>query len=187
VFYMTDSAQPEDYDDDTGERRYRPGRGGFDPQAAELAARARYAFRQRVVFGLLLLAVVSGLFAGFALPLVWWGHAAVDVILLCYLGYLRRQVRIEQEVRARRVARAARVSRPVTAAPPRERQQHVERAYHTEAAAEPAAQEPAKPTPRLPERIVPAGASVVELDDEDPGFHELDGQAPTPYRRAVGE
>src|SRR5829696_1125191 len=36
------------------DRRYRPGRGGFDPEAAELAARARYGFRQRVVLGLLL-------------------------------------------------------------------------------------------------------------------------------------
>src|SRR3954465_15577652 len=28
---------------------YRPGRGGFDPEAAEIAARAKYSFRQRIV------------------------------------------------------------------------------------------------------------------------------------------
>src|SRR5215207_5299185 len=93
------------------DRRYRPGRGGFDPEAAELAARARYGLRQRVVLGLLLTGLATGLLAGFALPLLWWGHAFIDLCLVSYLVYLRRQVRIEQEIRQRRAIRAARARR----------------------------------------------------------------------------
>lgn len=87
-----------------GERRYRPGRGGYDPEAAALAARARYVFRQRVVFGLLGAAVLT-LALGFAYSLFWSVHAVLDTALIGYLAYLRRQVRIEAEVRNRRAAR----------------------------------------------------------------------------------
>jgi hypothetical protein len=88
--------------------RYRPGRGGYDAEAAEAAAAARYVFRQRLVFGLALLAVATGLAAGgLALANGWYVHAAVDLCLLGYLAYLRRQVRLEQSIRARRAARMA--------------------------------------------------------------------------------
>ena len=43
--------------------RYRPGRGGYDPRPPPLTARARYAFRQRVVLVLLILAVGSAVAA----------------------------------------------------------------------------------------------------------------------------
>lgn len=88
--------------------RYRPGRGGFDPEAAELAARARYTFRQRMVLGLVLLAVVSALVAwGLSVPEAWWVHGGADVVLVAYLVNLRRQVRLENAIRARRAARQA--------------------------------------------------------------------------------
>ncbi len=57
----------EEHDDRRWERpppRYRPGRGGFDPEAAAIAARARYAFRQRVVLAMLIAALVTGVVAG---------------------------------------------------------------------------------------------------------------------------
>lgn len=88
------------------ERQYRPGRGGYDPEAAALAARARYVFRQRVVFGLLG-AVIGTLALGFVYSLFWSVHAVLDTALIGYLAYLRRQVRIEAEVRNRRAARMA--------------------------------------------------------------------------------
>jgi hypothetical protein len=162
-------------DQPRGERRYRPGRGGFDPEAAALAARTRYAFRQRVVFFLLLAAVATGLFAGFALPVVWWAHGALDVLLVGYLVYLRRQVRIEQEIRQRRLDRATRVRRAAGA--PRQD------------ADSDSAEPPESPTSpqRLPQRGIPRGAAVVDLDDEDPGLCDLESQVSTPYRRAVGE
>lgn len=102
----------QDYRDDDGrwERpapRYRPGRGGFDPEAAALAARARYAFRQRVVLGMLIAAAVTAVVAILAVPGVWWLHAGVDLALVGYLIYLRTQVRMEEAIRDRRAARMA--------------------------------------------------------------------------------
>ena len=82
-----------------------PGRGGYDPQAAAMAARARYAFRQRVVLFLLILAVGSAVAAYLTVPQLWWAHGAVDVVLVGYLVYLRRQVRVEEAIRRRRSAR----------------------------------------------------------------------------------
>lgn len=164
-------AMSEPTGDGEPDRRYRPGRGGFDPEAAELAARARYGLRQRIVLGLLLTALATGLLAGFALPILWWAHGFADVCLVAYLAYLRRQVRIEQEIRYRRAIRAARVRRAL----PR--------------AADPAPPEPEpEPAPRAPQRPPPhPGATIVELDDEDPAFHELDAESQPSYRRAAGQ
>jgi hypothetical protein len=87
--------------------RYRRGRGGFDPEAAALTARARYATRQRVVLVMLVLVVGTALAGGFLAGWVWWLHVLVDLTLVGYLVYLRRQVRLEEAIRARRAARAA--------------------------------------------------------------------------------
>jgi hypothetical protein len=121
-----DDAAGEDWaedqsDDRLWERppaRYRAGRGGFDAEAAALTARARYAFRQRVVLAMLVLAVATGVVAGVALPMLWWAHGAVDVLLVGYLVYLRRQVRMEEAIRARRAARMAGTRRPSAADDP---------------------------------------------------------------------
>jgi hypothetical protein len=98
-----------DADTDAGrDARYRPGRGGYDAEAAELAARARYTFRQRMVLGLVLLSVASALVAwGLSVPEAWYVHGGADVLLLAYLINLRRQVRLENAIRARRAARFA--------------------------------------------------------------------------------
>ncbi|WP_329067800.1 divisome protein SepX/GlpR [Amycolatopsis sp. NBC_01480] len=190
-------------DEPVRERRasYRPGRGGFDPEAADIAARAKYAFRQRIVVILLVVAAGSAAFAGFVLPIVWWGHAVVDVVLVGYLGYLRRQVRIENEIRQRRMARYS-----STRAPRRTSERPI---ADEEPAAHPVAGRPAperddareqddvevvapqrreiverKPSPMSRIR---RQAVVVDLDDEDPAFEELDEPGTSPYRRAVGE
>ncbi|MCP2261943.1 hypothetical protein LX15_005670 [Streptoalloteichus tenebrarius] len=151
-------------------RRYRPGRGGFDPDHAAAVARAKYQFRQRVVLAMLLLALVSGVLAFVAVPLLWWVHGALDVLLVGYLTYLRRQVRIEEEVRQRRLARLAGARR--------------------RAAGQPHPTTPAERDEQLatpPHRSPRPGALVVEIDDEDPAFDELDAPTPFSYRRAVGE
>ncbi|HEX4251567.1 MAG TPA: gephyrin-like molybdotransferase receptor GlpR [Pseudonocardia sp.] len=90
------------------ERRFQRGRGGYDAEAAAAAAQARYVVRQRLVLALVLLAVATGLLAG-GLHLAdgWYLHAGVDLCLVGYLAYLRRQVRVEQAIRARRAARMA--------------------------------------------------------------------------------
>lgn len=95
--------------------RYRPGRGGFDAEADAENARRRYAVRQRVVLTLLALALITGVAAAAALRVLWWAHAAVDLILVSYLAHLRRQVREEARIRARRAARMAGTRRPAAA------------------------------------------------------------------------
>lgn len=195
---------PEDYAEDEAEdeaeesypeehyvpvrpRAYRPGRGGFDPEVAERTARAKYAARQRLVIILLVLAVVTGLTAGLVLSTLWWAHAAVDLTLVGYLTYLRRQVRIEEQIRQRRAARMA-TPRPRPSVRPHAAPPPVE-AEHDDEQADPEEHVSALPPVA---RLVPApihhpGATRLELDDEDPAFDELDAPGSPHYRRAVGE
>ncbi len=177
---------------------YRPGRGGFDPEAAEMAARAKYSFRQRVVVILLVVAVVTAGVAGFLFPLVWWGHAVADVVLVGYLVYLRRQVRIEEEIRQRRLARFNSTRAPRRPSEPGPRpsvsasvDDDVELEDEADDVAavevvEPARREIVERRPSPTSRIR-RNAVVVDLDDEDPAFEELDEPGTGPYRRAVGE
>lgn len=160
-------------------RRYRPGRGGFDPEAAALAAKAKYAFRQRVVVLLLLTVVTTAVVAGVVLPVLWWAHGAVDVVLVAYLVYLRRQVRIEEEIRQRRLARLRAASRrtPRRAGPVEDVEVVV-----SEPGDVVGAERKPMPTTRVRRQAV-----VVDLEDEDPAFHELDDPGHYPYRKAAGE
>lgn len=180
--YTEYSEYSEYEDDDSGPRPYRPGRGGFDPEAAAFAARARYAFRQRVVVTTLMAALISGLVAGLLSPVVWSLHAAIDIGLVAYLGYLRRQVRIEEEIRERRTARLA-VQRRAHTQP---RPAHVEHDAHGPDLDDELVEAPL-PARRPLARHVHPGAVVVDTDDEDPMFAELDEPGALPYRRAVGE
>ena len=181
-------------------RPYRPGRGGYDPEAAAASARAKYAFRQRAVLLLLVLAVLSALFAGLVMPIVWWGHGAVDLLLVGYLGYLRRQVRIEAEVRERRQARMrGRVADEAEFVETEyDHADYVEEATPDDVEAlAPAPVEPKlseyedapRSTPaRAPYRPGPVltGTTVVDIDDEDPAFEDLDLPHRRGYRRAAG-
>jgi hypothetical protein len=159
------------------ERRYRAGRGGYDPEVAEQLAQAKYAFRQRVVLGLALAALATVVLAYTVSSLLWWLHATLDVAIVAYLGYLRRQVRIEEQVRQRRAARLA-GSRPresVAADVPAEVIQDVE----------PIREPTVWPAPELP--ATHPTAEALEFDDEDPIFDELKPVFEPPYRRAAGE
>jgi len=163
------------------ERRYRPGRGGYDPEAAALAARARYVYRQRVVIGLLAAAVVTLVLALLGSSAFWWPQVLLDLLLVAYLGYLRRQVQIEEEVRNRRAARLA----GSRAAAPRQDAVASEQVTEWEQDEDVAAEPP--PRPAEPPRQTHPTAVAVEVDDEDPAFAELDPSFEPPYRRAVGE
>ncbi|SFO22291.1 hypothetical protein SAMN05216207_103742 [Pseudonocardia ammonioxydans] len=107
-----DELEPEE-EWDHPPARYRPGRGGFDPEAAAAAAHAKYAFRQRVVLALLVLLVAAGATALLVSTLFWWVAGALGLGLVGYLTYLRRQVRIEESIRARRAARLSGRRAPV--------------------------------------------------------------------------
>ncbi|RSN31781.1 hypothetical protein DL990_17635 [Amycolatopsis sp. WAC 01416] len=163
---------------------YRPGRGGFDPEAADMAARAKYAFRQRVVIALLVLVVTTAAVAGFLTPTVWWANGVVDAGLIGYLAYLRRQVRIENEIRQRRLARFNNTRAPRRPANAGDDESHESHEDVEVVAAERPAVVERKPSPmsRLRRQAV-----VVDLDDEDPAFHELDEPGTRPFRRAAGE
>jgi len=179
-------AQPEEPAvDEPGERRYRSGRGGYDPELAAQLARAKYAFRQRVVLSLAVGALVTFALAYTVSSLLWWMHAALDIALVGYLGYLRRQVRIEDEVRARRAARLAdaHVRAPAADVRPEipgdvahDTEEPLEQPLAQRAAAAAAASSPPHPT-----------AVALDFDDEDPMFDELQPAFQPPYRRAVGE
>ncbi len=183
-----DDDYDEYLDDDVVHRPYRPGRGGFDAETARIVAQARYAFRRRVVAFMLVASVVTGLLAGILYPVVWWGHAAVDLVLVGYLVYLRRQVRIEEDVRARRQARLAQARRRTAPAPTPTARPEVEQPRAAEPTPEPEEHQETglAPRPRFQHRTRP-GTIVVEADDEDPVFVELDGPQYPRYRRAAGE
>lgn len=166
---------------------YRRGRGGFDPDAATAQAHRLYARRQRLVVLMLVGALVTA-FAAFAVPTVWWPHVLIDLVLIAYLSYLRRQVRIEDDIRRRRTARMA-TRRAIAHAP-----RATDRIY--EAARERMTSDPRpEPTEPVLERRPPLrprsplpDADVVELDDEDPAFDELEHfAADYYYRRASGQ
>lgn len=178
------------------ERPFRRGRGGYDPETAALVAQAKYAFRRRVVAFLFVAAVASGIVAGVFYTKLWYGHAAIDLLLVGYLTYLRRQVRIEEEIRARRLARLQQVRRRRATGPqPQEtpavvadlpRQAAVVSEEPETTQVEVVEDRPAlPPLPRFEHHVRP-GTIPVDSDDEDPVFVELEGLESLRYRGAVG-
>lgn len=195
---MTEQRPPRDSgpDDELYRRPYRPGRGGFDPEAAALAARARYAFRQRVVSGLLMITVASVALAFIVTSSAWWAVVGAVVALAGYLAYLRRQVHIEEEVRRRRAARLGAVG---ARRAPAAREEDYDDSHSDVCDCErydgedvvddqqSVRGEAVTPAALTPPPLTHPRAVVVDLDDEDPAFAELDPTFEPPYRRAVGE
>ena len=176
-------------------RRYRPGRGGFDPEIAEAAARAKYVYRQRVVASLIIVAIIAAVAGVVVLPVLWVVHALTDMVLVGYLAYLRRQVRIENEIRQRRLARynnfhglgssesasfAENDTDFIRETPSVDAFEEVRISENRSPIV--GAERKPSPTSRLRRHAV-----VVDLDDEDPAFHELAEHAPLAFRRASGE
>ncbi|MBU3061488.1 hypothetical protein KO481_08120 [Nocardia sp. NEAU-G5] len=163
-----DFAEPEvEYaDPETGDSEFtvgrivpiRRGRGGYDPEADAVARAARYRFRQRTTLGLALSALLFGAFAVAVTRMLWWGCGASVLVLVAYLIYLRRQVRIEEDIRRRRTARLSRGARP------------------SAAKAEPSdARAPEAPSmDRETARDLRRRAVVLDVDDEDPSFDFLE-------------
>ncbi|MFI5714187.1 gephyrin-like molybdotransferase receptor GlpR [Nocardia sp. NPDC051750] len=152
---------PEALEDDGDFVPTRRGRGGYDPEADAIARAARYTFRQRAVVALILAAVLCGGLAVAIGPLFWWGCGGALLSLVTYLGYLRKQVRIEQEIRRRRSARLA----------DRDRELGGEPAADEESAVSPAAR---PGMDRDTARALRRRSQLLEPDDEDPAFEHLD-------------
>lgn len=155
----------------------RRGRGGYDPEADAIARAARYTFRQRAVAGLILGAVLCGGLAVAVSPLLWWGCGGAALSLVTYLGYLRKQVRVEQEIRRRRSARLSGRGQ--------------DQGEHGSPAGDGISSRTARPgMDRDTARALRRRSHLLEPDDEDPVFEHLDaydaGVARTVRNRATG-
>jgi hypothetical protein len=142
----------------------RRGRGGFDPEAAEATRAFRYQQRRRITLILLVATVAFSVLAALVFSWLWVGALVSLALLVGYLTYLRRQVRIEATIRQKRMERLqrARQIRPEYARAPRRTRGGMS--------------------------AVQPGRSVVDLDDDDPGFDDLDEyQEQVNYRRAAGQ
>lgn len=131
-------------------RRHR-----YDADAAAAVIARKYASRKRVLM-LMALALVVSAWASFLLtPTAWWFCGSTAAVTVLYLGYLRRQTRIEERVHRRRMQRMARSRLGVENTHDRE--------YDV-----------------VPARLRRPGAVVLDIDDEDPIFEHLDY---APYAR----
>lgn len=181
----TDDTDDEPADDGTDEARwerpaprYRPGRGGFDPEADAESARRRYAFRQRVVLALLVAALITAVVAVVAVRVVWWAHGAIDLLLVGYLVYLRRQVREEAAIRERRQTRMA-GTRRTSAADDQDLDEWARRGREVTRRAP--VEDEADDAPEAPAPRADAAPELDELDDE------LDEDGDASRVRGVGE
>lgn len=156
--------------DEYDNERYRPvpvrhGRGGYDPDHAEKTRAYRFQRRRRVALTLLLLTLVSGLVGQLLVAPGWYACGVFGALLVGYLTYLRRQVKIEADISARRMERLRRARQ-----------------------IRPEFRETRRTGTRVPESRYDTRRQIVDLDDDDPAFDDLDTyHAPITYRRAVGE
>jgi hypothetical protein len=130
----------------------------YDPDTAAAVIARKYASRKRVLMVMALTLVGSAAAAFLLTPTAWWFCGSIAGVTLLYLGYLRRQTRIEERVHRRRTQRMARS------------RLGVENTYAHEFDV-------------VPSRLRRPGAVVLEIDDEDPVFEHLDY---APYARDYG-
>ncbi len=158
--YVEDSSglEPEADDEDTGLRESAmPAsarrRRRFDTKTAAAVTARKYAFRRKVLMVMAVVLVGSATAAFEISQTAWWVCGIATAITLLYLGYLRRQTRIEEKVRRRRTQRMARARFGV--------ENTRDRDYDV-----------------VPSRLRRPGAVVLEIDDEDPIFEHLDYAMP---------
>jgi hypothetical protein len=121
----------------------------YDPAKAAAISARKYKFRKRMLAVMTVAMVASAAYAYFQAPWGWYVCGATAAVTLLYLGYLRRQTRIEQRLMRRRAMRAARARLGVENTEDRD-------------------------LDLVPSRLRRPGAVVLEIDDEDPMFEHLD-------------
>jgi hypothetical protein len=158
--YVEDSsgleAEAEDEYDDADTRAMvaaRSRRRRFDTKHATAISARKYAQRRRVLMVMAVILVGTATAAFEITPTAWWVCGSATAVTLLYLGYLRRQTRIEERVRRRRSQRMERARLGVENAHDRD--------YEV-----------------VPSRLRRPGAVVLEIDDEDPIFEHLDYAMP---------
>lgn len=167
----------------------RAGRGGFDPVAADQARAYRFRQRRRTASALLLLTLLG---AGVGAVGIGYGYVAAAVagpLLVLYFAYLRRQVRIEESIRVRRAARLER-ARQIR---PGYRPSVAEQVWmhRTGEIPRPGSVDPAAYAVRshVRQTVPPAGlgrGTLVDVEDSDPIFDDLEYYRPVEYRRRAG-
>jgi hypothetical protein len=145
----------------------RPGRGTFDPESDAKSQAYKYSRRRRVLSVLVLLTAGFAGLAFAAAPSLWVAAGVSAVLLVLFLVYLRRQVRIENEIRQRRLAKLQRA-----------------RQLRPEWAAQQGGREGSARAGTAPRRV---GRAVLDLDDEDPSFEHLEQFEAVEHRHAVGQ
>ncbi|HET7742518.1 MAG TPA: gephyrin-like molybdotransferase receptor GlpR [Mycobacterium sp.] len=141
-----------------------PRRDRYQTKTAAAVSARKFAFRKRMLMSMAALLLVSGVAAVFLGSAMWWVCGTVGAVTVLYLGYLRRQTRIEEQLRRRRAQRMARSRLGVENTKDQE-------------------------FDVVPSRLRRPGAVVLEIDDEDPVFEHLDYATFGEYhlQRAAGE
>jgi hypothetical protein len=121
----------------------------YESKTSAAVSARKFKFRKRVLFIMGVLLVASAAAAFLVSPTFWYACGGVGGITVLYLGYLRRQTRIEERVRRRRAQRMMRARLGVESTQDSE-------------------------FDVVPSRLRRPGAVVLEIDDEDPIFEHLD-------------
>lgn len=116
--------------------------------AAAVSVR-KFKFRKRMTTAMVALVAASAVAAFLLGPAFWYVCAGIGGVTVLYLGYLRRQTRIEERLRRRRAQRMARSRLGVENTDDGE-------------------------FDVVPARLRRPGSVVLEIDDEDPIFEHLD-------------
>ena len=121
----------------------------YESKTGAAVSARKYKFRKRMLTVMAVLVIAAVATAYTLEPMMWWASAVISAVTLFYLGYLRRQTRIEEKLRRRRAQRMARSRLGVENTDDRE-------------------------FDVVPSRLRRPGAAVLEIDDEDPIFEHLD-------------
>jgi uncharacterized membrane protein len=149
--YVADSSgleAPSDADLQVADSLSAARRRRYESRSATVEAR-KYKFRKRMLTVLAALVVALAAAAFTVTSTLWWACGAIGVVAVLYLGYLRRQTRIEERLRRRRAHRIARARLGVENTDDHE-------------------------FDVVPSRLRRPGSVVLEIDDEDPIFEHLD-------------
>lgn len=150
--YVEDSSGLEaeaDNEPELAESMASARRNRYESKTAQAVSARKYAFRKRVLMSMSALLALSAVLAAVVSPGLWWAVGSVATVTVLYLGYLRRQTRIEEQVRRRRAQRMMRSRLGVE---------------NTEDG----------DFDVVPSRLRRPGAAVLEIDDEDPAFEHLE-------------
>jgi len=150
--YVDDSSgleAPSDTDLRLADSMSEARRKRYESKTAAAVSARKYKFRKRMLMVMAVLSVASAAAAFLVSPTFWWACGSVGAVTVLYLGYLRRQTRIEEQVRRRRAQRMMRSRLGVEST-----------------------QDPEFDV--VPSRLRRPGAVVLEIDDEDPIFEHLD-------------